>query len=61
MNSFLRKLWRQENGVETVEYATILATMLLLVIGTIRLVGVNTSGVFSTVGGILENAEKALR
>jgi Flp pilus assembly pilin Flp len=61
MNSFLRKLWLQDTGVETVEYATILATMLLLVIGTIRLVGVNTSGVFSTVNGILEDVAHAFR
>ena len=59
MNSFLRKLWLQTSGVETVEYATIMATMLLLVIGTIRLVGMNTNNVFSTVGAIFEDVEHA--
>jgi len=53
MNSFLRNLWLQDEGGEIAEYATIMATILVLVVGTLRLVGLNSSGVFSSVAGIL--------
>ena len=39
MNHLLRKLWRQEEGQDIAEYAVMLAVILVLVVGTIRLVG----------------------
>jgi Flp pilus assembly pilin Flp len=47
MSSVLRKLWVQEDGQDIAEYAVMLAVILLLVIGTIRLIGTNANNVFS--------------
>lgn len=55
MNSFLRNLWLQDDGGEIAEYATIMATILVLVVGTLRLVGLNSGGVFSSVAAILSS------
>ena len=37
MTEFLRKLWSQEEGQDIAEYAVMLAVILVLVVGTIRL------------------------
>jgi Flp pilus assembly pilin Flp len=44
----LRILWSDE-GQDIAEYAMMLAVILVLVIGTVRLVGGNANNVFSTV------------
>ena len=44
-----RKLWRSEQGQDIAEYAVMLAVILVLVIGTIRLIGGNANNVFSSV------------
>ena len=43
----LRNLWRDEQGQDIAEYAVMLAVILVLVVGTIRLVGSNANTVFS--------------
>ena len=45
----LHTLWRDQRGQDIAEYAVMLAIILLLVIGTIRLVGSNANNVFSSV------------
>lgn len=47
MSYFLRKLWSDEQGQDIAEYAVMLAVILVLVVGTIRLVGGNANNVFS--------------
>jgi Flp pilus assembly pilin Flp len=54
MSSVLRKLWVQEDGQDIAEYAVMLAVILLLVIGTIRLVGTNANNVFSQVASSIQ-------
>jgi Flp pilus assembly pilin Flp len=44
-----RKLWRNEEGQDIAEYAVMLAVILVIVIGTVRLIGGNANNVFSTV------------
>jgi len=39
MTARLRELWIQEQGQDIAEYAVMLAVILVLVVGTIRLVG----------------------
>jgi Flp pilus assembly pilin Flp len=46
-------LWRDEHGQDVAEYAVMLAVILVLVIGTVRLVGGNANNVFSSVGSNL--------
>ena len=45
----LRKLWSQEEGQDIAEYAVMLAVILVIVVGTLRLIGGNANNVFSAV------------
>ncbi|HEV2398574.1 MAG TPA: hypothetical protein VGS27_16640 [Candidatus Sulfotelmatobacter sp.] len=45
--SRLRRLWTEQNGQDIAEYAVMLAMILVLVEGTVRLVGSNANKVFS--------------
>jgi len=47
MTGFVQKLWRDEAGQDIAEYAVMLAVILVLVVGTIRLIGGNANNVFS--------------
>ena len=44
---------RSDEGQAIAEYAVVLAVILVLVVGTIRLVGSNSNNVFSQVGSSL--------
>lgn len=46
----IRKLWVEESGQDVAEYAVMLAVILVIVIGTVRLIGSNANNVFSQVG-----------
>ena len=46
----MRKLWADESGQDVAEYAVMLAVILVIVIGTVRLIGGNANNVFSQVG-----------
>ena len=48
--STLRRLWSEEQGQDVAEYAVMLAVILVIVIGTVRLIGGNANNVFSQVG-----------
>jgi len=48
-----RKLWRSEEGQDIAEYAVMLAVILVIVIGTVRLIGGNANNVFSTVASTI--------
>lgn len=47
-------LYRSEEGQDMAEYAVMLAAILVVVIGTIRLVGGNANNVFSSVASIVQ-------
>jgi Flp pilus assembly pilin Flp len=46
MRNFVKAIWSHE-GQDIAEYAVMLAVILVLVVGTIRLVGSNANNVFS--------------
>ena len=46
MARFLRQLWSDEQGQDVAEYAVMLAVVLVIVVGTIRLIGGNANNVF---------------
>ena len=48
MKKFVRSLWNNQEGQDIAEYAVMLAVILVLVVGTIRLVGSNANNVFSS-------------
>jgi Flp pilus assembly pilin Flp len=50
----LRKLWDEEDGQDIAEYAVMLAVILVLVVGTIRLVGSNANNVFSAAASSIQ-------
>src|SRR6266702_1374036 len=52
MQRLLRRLWADEQGQDIAEYAVMLAVILLLVVGTIKLIGTNANSTFSNVAGI---------
>jgi Flp pilus assembly pilin Flp len=44
-----RALWSDQRGQDIAEYGVIFAVILVLVVGTVRLVGSNANNVFSAV------------
>jgi Flp pilus assembly pilin Flp len=50
----LRELWGRDDGQDIAEYAVMLAVILVLVIGTIRLVGSNANNAFSAVASSIQ-------
>jgi len=55
MSDLCKFLWRNEEGQDIAEYAVMLAVILVIVIGTVRLIGGNANNVFSSVGSQLGN------
>jgi len=51
---FLRQLWSEERGQDIAEYAVMLAVVLVIVIGTVRLIGSNANNVFSSVASAIQ-------
>jgi Flp pilus assembly pilin Flp len=52
--NLLHKLWNDEQGQDIAEYAVMLAVILVIVVGTIRLIGSNANNVFSQVGSAIQ-------
>jgi len=49
MRTLLKRLRKEEEGQDVAEYAVMLAVILVIVVGTIRLIGGNANNVFSSV------------
>jgi len=54
MTRLLRRLWNESDGQDVAEYAVMLAVILVLVVGTVRLVGSNANNAFSSVASSLQ-------
>jgi Flp pilus assembly pilin Flp len=54
MGYSLRNLWSDEEGQDIAEYSVMLAVILVVVVGTVRLIGSNASNVFSQVGSAIQ-------
>jgi len=54
MIAHIRRLLVEEKGQDIAEYAVMLAVILVLVVGTIRLVGSNANNAFSSVASTLQ-------
>ena len=54
VNKILKQLWKDESGQDIAEYAVMLAVILVIVVGTIRLIGSNANNVFSSVGSAIQ-------
>jgi Flp pilus assembly pilin Flp len=49
MVKLMKRLWTDEQGQDIAEYAVMLAVILVLVVGTVRLIGGSSNNVFSSV------------
>jgi len=54
VNQLLHQLWSDERGQDVAEYAVMLAVILVIVVGTIRLIGGNSNNVFSSVASSIQ-------
>lgn len=54
MAKLLQRLWSDDQGQDIAEYAVMLAVILVIVVGTIRLIGSNANNVFSQVGSAIQ-------
>jgi Flp pilus assembly pilin Flp len=52
--NLLNQLWNDEQGQDIAEYAVMLAVILVIVVGTVRLIGSNANTVFSQVGSAIQ-------
>ena len=54
MLRLLPQLWTDDQGQDIAEYAVMLAVILIIVVGTIRLIGNNANSTFSSVASSLQ-------
>jgi Flp pilus assembly pilin Flp len=50
----LKRLWAEESGQDIAEYAVMLAVILVIVIGTVKLIGNQSNTIFSNVASSLQ-------
>ena len=53
----IHQLWAEDSGQDVAEYAVMLAVILVIVIGTVRLIGTNANNVFSQVASSVTSAQ----
>jgi len=54
VSNLIRNLWSEETGQDIAEYAVMVAVILIVVVGTIRLIGSNSNTVFSNVASSVQ-------
>lgn len=52
--SLCNQLWSNEEGQDIAEYSVMLAVILVIVVGTVRLIGSNAGNIFSQVGSAIQ-------
>lgn len=54
MSNLIHRLWSEDAGQDIAEYAVMLAVILVLVVGTVRLIGSNANNAFSSVASSIQ-------
>jgi Flp pilus assembly pilin Flp len=54
MFNLVKRLWSDDSGQDIAEYAVMLAVILVLVVGTVRLIGSNANTAFSEVASSVQ-------
>jgi Flp pilus assembly pilin Flp len=54
MFKLIQRFWSEDAGQDIAEYAVMLAVILVLVVGTVRLIGSNANNAFSSVASSLQ-------
>lgn len=52
--AWIKQLWKDEEGQDIAEYSVMLAVILVIVVGTVRMIGSNANSVFSQVGSAIQ-------
>jgi Flp pilus assembly pilin Flp len=52
--TILSEFWLDDQGQDIAEYAVMLAVILVVVVGTIRLIGLNANNAFSSVASSVQ-------
>jgi len=54
MSELVRRIWAEDQGQDIAEYAVMLAVILVLVVGTVRLIGSNANNAFSSAASSIQ-------
>lgn len=54
MSELMHRIWSGDEGQDIAEYAVMLAVILVLVVGTIRLIGSNANNAFSSAASSIQ-------
>jgi Flp pilus assembly pilin Flp len=54
MMELVRRIWAEDQGQDIAEYAVMLAVILVLVVGTVRLIGSNANNAFSSAASSIQ-------
>jgi Flp pilus assembly pilin Flp len=54
MNQTIRRLWQDDRGQDIAEYAVMLAVILGITAGVIRMIGSSANTVFSQIGSAIQ-------
>jgi Flp pilus assembly pilin Flp len=54
MSEVLQALWTNDEGQDIAEYAVMLAVILVIVVGTIKLIGGKSNNIFSEVASSIQ-------
>jgi Flp pilus assembly pilin Flp len=54
MADFIRRIWAEDQAQDIAEYAVMLAVILVLVVGTLRLIGSNANNAFSSAASSIQ-------
>jgi Flp pilus assembly pilin Flp len=54
MSDVLRRVWGENEGQDIAEYAVMLAVILVIVVGTLRLIGSNANNAFSAAASSIQ-------
>jgi Flp pilus assembly pilin Flp len=54
MGDFIRRIWSEDQAQDIAEYAVMLAVILVLVVGTLRLIGSNANTAFSSAASSIQ-------
>lgn len=52
--AWIKQLWSDEEGQDVAEYSVMLAVILVIVVGTVKMIGSNANNVFSQVGSAIQ-------
>jgi Flp pilus assembly pilin Flp len=54
MTHSLSRLWSEDDGQDVAEYSVMLAVVLIIALGTIRMIASSANGVFSSIGSAIQ-------